>query len=108
MTHPRPLHPGRVKKTTAKRRPAANLTPSAVGWTSAGYTAAGLVVIGFALATWAMTWLLGARQVVADLLRREAEAISGLEMAAFGLWALGFVFLLGAGWSLGVRYRRSS
>ncbi len=91
----------RNKPTAPKRRPAANLTPSAAGWRSAGHTGAGLVVIAFALATWAMTWILGARQVVADLLRREAEGISGLEMAAFGLWASGLLFLLGVGVSIG-------
>lgn len=68
---------------------------------------AGLLMSAVALAVWAMTWLLGARQVISDLLHREAAGISGFEMAAFALWAMGLVFLLGIGWSIGTEVRRS-
>ncbi len=115
MANTRPLHPGRTKKTAAKRRTVTDkptlpfrgglVTPTSSHYRQAGGMAAGLLIVAVALATWAMTWILGARNVVTDILHREAGGISGLEMAAFGAFAFGFVLILGMAWRLGIKQK---
>lgn len=67
---------------------------------------AGLILTLFIMASWAMTWVIGARQVLQDLMHREAAGISGLEMVAFGLWALGLAVMVGLGWTIGTKLRK--
>ena len=94
------------KKTPAKRRPP-RIVASRSTARSVGELAAGLVIISAALAAWALTFVLGGRPVINDLLHRDAGGITGFEIALAGLFAFGGIFLIGLGWSIGSRYRKT-
>ena len=94
-----------LKPTThrpGETRPAARPTT----WHTAGTIFAGLLVLVVALAAWALSFVLGGRPVLNDLLHRDIGGSTGIEIALAGVFAFGAVFIIGLGWSIGTRTGR--
>jgi len=94
-----------LKTTTPKpRRPAAARSSSTHKTSlaaTAGQLLAGFVIVGIALTAWALTFIMGGRPVLNDLLHRDLGGTTGVEIAVAGLFGFGGVFILGLGWKIG-------